>query len=243
METTIASPSPPDRAGLRPLLLAFVLLAGPYYLNDFANIYVKDWRLWLFIDYAVMKPLPLLVIVALVRNGTLPASAFTLRPASWGRFVAAFLAATVLGTLIDQNGYALLAGWPGYPRLGGMPAIDSPLWNWIDLTFGLAAVGIVEELVFRGFLYHFLATFVQRPALLYALSGLLFGLIHWSLGGHAVVITGLIGTLFMLIYRLSRSLGPVMLAHFAINFIDFSGLIPKDIFQFVLLLPPTLPCG
>jgi hypothetical protein len=33
-------------------ILALILLVSPFYLNDFASIFIKDWRLWLFIDYA-----------------------------------------------------------------------------------------------------------------------------------------------------------------------------------------------
>jgi membrane protease YdiL (CAAX protease family) len=36
-----------------------------------------------------------------------------------------------------------------------MPAITNPFWNGADLTLGLLAVGILEELVFRGFLHDY----------------------------------------------------------------------------------------
>lgn len=228
------------RDNARPLLLAMVLLAGPYYLNDFANIYIHDWRLWLFIDYAIMKGLPLIVILWLLRRGLVPASAFHILPSSTGNFLLTFLLTTLIGTVIDQNGYTLIADWPTYPRLGGMPEITSPLWNWIDLTFGLLAVGVVEELIFRGYLRFYLERHLSRPAAVIAASAVLFGLIHWSQGGHAVLITGLIGAVFMSAFFVSRALLPVILAHFVINFIDFSGLIPKEIFQFAAtcLYPP-----
>jgi membrane protease YdiL (CAAX protease family) len=92
-------------------ILALVLLASPFYLNDFANMYVKNWRWWLFIDF---------------------------------------------GTIIDQNGYKLVEKLSGYSPLGGMPAITNPVWNWIDLTFGLFMVGIFEELIFRGYMHTFI---------------------------------------------------------------------------------------
>ena len=34
----------------------------------------------------------------------------------------------------------LLAGLPGYAQLGGMPPIADPVWDWLDLTFGLLMV-------------------------------------------------------------------------------------------------------
>lgn len=64
-----------------------------------------------------------------------------------------------------------------------------------------------------------------------AVSSVAFGLIHWSQGLHAVLITSIIGTVFMIAYVKTRSLPAIMLAHFAIDFIDFSELIPKSIFK------------
>ena len=37
-------------------ILVLVLLVSPFYLNDFASIFIKDWRLWLFIDYVGVVP-------------------------------------------------------------------------------------------------------------------------------------------------------------------------------------------
>jgi hypothetical protein len=37
----------------------------------------------------------------------------------------------------------------------------------------------------------------------------------------------------MAAYLRTRSLPAIMLAHFAINFIDFAGVVPKAIFQWV----------
>ncbi|MEM7294932.1 MAG: CPBP family intramembrane glutamic endopeptidase, partial [Pseudomonadota bacterium] len=62
-------------------------------------------------------------------------------------------------------------------------------------------------------------------------SSVLFGLIHWSLGFHAVLITGVIGAVFMLFYLRSGSIIALVLAHFLVNFIDFAGVIPKGVFQ------------
>lgn len=232
---------PSRRSDTRPLLLALALLAGPYYLNDFANIYISDWRLWLVIDYAIMKPLPLLLIVYLVRRNIVPASAFPLYPTSAANFALTFALTTLVGTIIDQNGYALIATWPGYSRLGAMPQITSPFWNWIDLTLGLLAVGVVEELIFRGYLLYVLRRYLANNSAIVAISAIIFGLIHWSQGGHAVLITALIGAVFMIAFLLSRSLLPVILAHFVINFVDFSELIPKKIFQLATIARAALP--
>jgi len=213
-------------------ILVLVLLASPFYLNDFANMYVKDWRWWLFVDYAGLKLFPLLVVLWLIHSKKMRASEFGLTTQTMPSFLVVFLVVTLVGTVIDQNGYKLLANLPGYSSLGGMPKITNCFWDWIDLTFGLFMVGILEELVFRGYMHTFISRYSQSPFAIAVFSSVAFGLIHWSLGLHTIVITSIIGAIFMIAYLKTRSLPAIMLAHFAVNFIDFAGVIPKSIFKF-----------
>jgi membrane protease YdiL (CAAX protease family) len=216
----------------RRLTVAFALLAAPFYLNDFANMLVRDWRLWLTIDYVFLKLLPLVAILWLVRSRRMRAEDFGWKLLPWKTFIPAFLVLALAGMLFDQNGYMMLKKVPGYAALGGMPAIESPAWNWIDLTVGLALVGLMEELIFRGLAAACLEHYLP-PAGVVAVSALLFGLIHWSLGWHSVVVTGAIGAVFMFAYLRLRSILPLVLAHFVVNFIDFAGVIPKGQLQFL----------
>jgi len=213
-------------------ILAAVLMTGPFYLNDFSNIYIKNWRWWLFIDYTAVKLFPLAVSFWLINRGKMQASELGLRIQSVLPFIMTFCIVTLIGVLIDQNGKHLIAKFPGYPSIGGMPEILSPVWNWIDLTFGLLMVGICEELVFRGFLHKFISRYTENTLFIVILSSVAFGFIHWSLGLHAVIIASAIGAVFMIAYLRTHSLPAIMLAHFAINFIDFAGVIPKSIFKF-----------
>ena len=113
-----------------------------------------------------------------------------------------------------------------------MPPIDDPFWDWLDLTFGLLMVGVFEELVFRGFMCTFLQRYTRSSLAIVLVSSLAFGLIHWGLGLHSVVVTSIIGALFMIAYLRTQSLPAIMLVYFAINFVDFSGVITKSIFKF-----------
>jgi membrane protease YdiL (CAAX protease family) len=144
-----------------------------------------------------------------------------------------FLVVALVGTTIDQNGYQIVAKFPGYSALGSMPAITNPAWNWIDLTFGLFMVGILEELIFRGYMHTFISRYTKNWFAIVVISTVAFGLIHWSLGLHGVLITSTIGAVFMIAYLRTRSLPAIMLAHFVVNFIDFAGVIPKSIFTFM----------
>ena len=213
-------------------ILAVILLASPFYLNDFISIYVKDWRWWLLVDYVGVKLFPFGLVLWLINSGQMKASEFGLKTQSALSFLVIFFIVALVGTIIDQSAYQLIAKLPGYRQLGGMPAINSPVWNWIDLTFGLLMVGMCEELVFRGFLHTFISRYTNKATPTILISSVAFGLIHWSLGLHVVLITSIIGAVFMIAYMRTRSLPAIMLAHFAINFIDFSGIIPKSIFKF-----------
>jgi membrane protease YdiL (CAAX protease family) len=214
-------------------ILALILLVSPFYLNDFATIFIKDWRVWLFIDYVAVKLLPFVVTLWLIRNKKMRPDEFGLTMQSKALFSGVFLVVALVGTVIDQNGYQLIAKIPGYSPLGGMPAITVPVWNWIDLTLGLLLVGIFEELIFRGFMHTFISRYTTNSFAIVTISSVAFGLIHWSLGMHAVLITSTVGAVFMIAYLKTRSLPAIMLAHFAINFIDFAGLVPKAIFKVV----------
>ena len=43
--------------------LWFGLLATPFFLNDFSNIFISDYRIWLAVDYIFVKFLPTALIV------------------------------------------------------------------------------------------------------------------------------------------------------------------------------------
>jgi hypothetical protein len=108
-------------------ILALVLLASPFYLNDFANLYIKNWRWWLFLDYTGMKLFPFLVTLWLIYSKKMRASEFGLTTQSIPSSLMVFSIVALVGTIIDQNGAQLIAELPGYPPLGGMPAITSPV--------------------------------------------------------------------------------------------------------------------
>ena len=212
--------------------MALILLATPFYLNDFSSIYVKKWQWWLFIDYISVKLFPCLVTIWLLYSKKMRASDFGLTTQTIPLFFIVFLTVSLIGIIIDQNGYKLIAKLSGYSKLGAMPAITSNAWDWIDLTFGLLMVGVFEELVFRGYMYTFISRYTQNSFIIVVISSIVFGLIHWSLGLQIVVITSVIGAVFMIAYLITRSLPAIMLAHFAVNFVDYADVIPKAIFSF-----------
>ena len=210
---------------------SFAFLVLPFYINDFSSIFIPDWRWWLVIDYVLVKLVPLAGAAWQIRTGQFSSQELGFKPQGIKPFIAWTLGLTLVCTIIDQNAYTFTGNLPGYASLGGMPAITSPLWDWIDLTLGLALVALCEELVFRGYLHALFRQLSLPPGAIIALSSAAFGLAHWCLGLHAVLITGFIGAIFMIAYMRTGSLYAIILAHFFVNFIDFSGVIPKSIFQ------------
>lgn len=209
-----------------------ILLCVPFYLNDFSNIYVTDWRLWIFIDYTSVKLFPFLFVLWLISTKHMRSTEFGLIPQTAISFLIVFIIGTLSVTFIVENGYLILNWFPGYKRLGEMPEITSPLWHWIDLTIGLLTVGIFEELVFRGYLYTFITRYTRRPWVIIGVSAIAFGFIHWSGGLHMVMLTAAAGAVLMMLYLQTRSLPAIMLAHFAVDFIETADVIPKFIFRF-----------
>lgn len=209
----------------------FAVLAAPFYLNDFANLYVPDWRAWLAIDYAVVKLFPLAAMTWLIASRRMTQADFGLAQQPAPAFLATFLLAALAGTLIDQNVYSMMSAAPGYGAFGAMPTIRGDLWNRFDLGIGLLLAGLVEELVFRAYACTVISRYTRNPAAIIAISAAAFGLIHWSLGSNTVLITALIGAVFMAFYLRSRSVPALALAHFMVNFIDFAGVIPKALFK------------
>ncbi|MDF1593184.1 MAG: CPBP family intramembrane metalloprotease [Desulfobacterales bacterium] len=215
-----------------------IILCLPFYLNDLSNIFIKDWRWWLFIDYASVKLFPFLVILYLIRKNILRLNNII---GPWRPSVVSFLPVVVVAALtvlfIEQNGPLHLKKlFPNNP-LGSIPEISKPLWKWIDLSTGLLMVGIFEEVVFRGHLLMFLRQYTCRPTVFILFSAVTFGLIHWSGGLHQIILASAAGAVFMLLYLRTYSLPAVIMSHFIVNFVNLAGVIPPSLFSFFSVPP------
>ncbi|HVH34043.1 MAG TPA: CPBP family intramembrane glutamic endopeptidase [Tahibacter sp.] len=136
--------------------------------------------------------------------------------------VATVVATRVLGWAPMQSGkIGAIAG--NLPMLLGLLAIA-----WSTAAFG-------EELLFRGFLlgrlrgllgdgpgFGIVAAFVQA---------LLFGLAHAYQGPTGILVTGLIGLVFGLLYLRLRVLWPLVIAHGLIDTVGllalYAGVVPR----------------
>jgi len=211
--------------------LILSVLASVFLLNDFLFLLAKSLGSWLLIDYG-SRLLAVGIVFALVRKKTARAAEFGLTGISFPSGLAWLLLLTATGLLIDQVGWRYLERHLPHMQLVSMPKIKNSFLNIFDLTFGVALVALSEELVFRGYCY---SAFRDRlsPGVLVALSVVLFGMIHWSQGLHAVVSAALWGVLPMVSVVRTGSIIPAMIAHYITDFVSFGGFVPEGWFGFM----------
>jgi uncharacterized protein len=117
-----------------------------------------------------------------------------------------------LSDLINKAFPATILGV--YPRTDGWP-------HFFDLAFGLALVAVSEEIIFRRCTRHVLQPLLGDGYVAVIAASLVFGCYHWWAGLGNVVLTVIIGTLLMLMFRRSVALWPVVLAHYFADIIAF----------------------
>jgi membrane protease YdiL (CAAX protease family) len=87
------------------------------------------------------------------------------------------------------------------------------LWTLVSIS-----AGVCEEIFARGFLLSLVAGFAGLIAAV-PIAALLFGLGHSYQGWSGILKTGMIGFILTIVALVSGSLIPVMVMHFAIDYI------------------------
>lgn len=185
--------------------------------------------IWFSFDYA--KRICVLVFIFCIvdcRRIILPSLA---RP--WARYEGVSfgvirIAAIVVGLCAAQviiewgriSSYSMLPEFrTNYP-----PASVSSIAAFVDLTIGLMLVSLSEETVFRGIVYASLKRRKFSNAGIIFVSAILFALIHISSGIPNTLAAAATGAVFMCAYIKTKSLWPVMIAHYLINLWHFTDL-------------------
>ncbi len=207
-------------------LVILALLSSIFLLNDYLFMMAGSVAAWLTIDYG-SRLLAMGVVFYLIHHKTSTLAEFGLVriPLRSGLFWMLLL--TVTGVLIDQVGWRVLEQVLPNTQLTIMPKIRNPLVNLFDLTFGVALVAVSEELVFRGYCFSALQGLWPRWVIV-AVSAVLFGLIHWSQGLHAIVSTALWGILPMVAMVRTGSIVPAMIAHYITDLVSLGGFVPES---------------
>ncbi len=213
--------------------LALLGLSAIFLLNDYLFIAADGYITWLVIDYG-SRLLALGFILSLVRRRVSPWPEFGLAkmPFTQGLAWAALL--TVTGILIDQVLWKYVERVvPATQLISAYPVITNHYVNAFDLTVGIALVAVSEELVFRGYFLTVVKNYVRNPAVLILLSAVVFGLIHWAMGLHAIVTTAIWGVLPMISLMRTGSVLPAIIAHYLTDLVSLSGIVPEAWFQFL----------
>ena len=178
--------------------------------------------------------------VLCVRRAGEPWSALGLAPparplrtvgAGLGYAVLGYLAAIVATVLATK-----VLGWPPMQsgKLGAVQGNLPALLGMLAIAWTTAALG--EELLFRGFLQGRLQALLagrRGAGLLAALAqATLFGLAHAYQGATGILVTGLLGLVFGLLYLRAKSLWPLVIAHGLIDTLSllalYAGRLPAQ---------------
>ena len=96
--------------------------------------------------------------------------------------------------------------------------------NVFDLIAGLALVATSEEIIFRRLLRNASQPYLGDGVFAILMTSLIFGAYHWWSGIGNILLAATTGIFFMTMYRRSGALWPVVLAHYLIDLIAFSGV-------------------
>jgi len=212
-------------------LIILAVLSSIFLLNDYLFMMARTATAWLVIDYG-SRLLAIGIVLYLIRQKISTPAEFGLTGLPFRAGLRWLLLLTVIGVLIDQVGWRILEQVLPNTQMTFMPKIKNPLMNLFDLTFGVALVAVSEEIVFRGYCFSALQG-RWRPWVVVAVSAILFGLIHWSQGLHAIVSTALWGILPMVAMARTGSIIPAMIAHYITDLVSLGGFVPEAWFSFM----------
>jgi membrane protease YdiL (CAAX protease family) len=102
--------------------------------------------------------------------------------------------------------------------------LEIGVWIAGIVLLGLALVAASEEIVFRRLLRNASLPYVGDGVFAILVTSLIFGAYHWWTGIGNILLSATIGILFMVMYRRSGALWPVVLVHYLVDLIAFSGV-------------------
>jgi hypothetical protein len=202
-----------------PGLVWFAAALVPMVASQIVRMHQQDPENWIFWDYAGrFGGLSILAAVPSAR-----AVAFRwerLRMALWK------VVLWIVGIVVADH---YLGGWARRTINTALPASvlgvypQSSGWlHLIDVVFGLALVAYSEEIVFRRCARHVFQTYLGDGHFMVFVTSLLFGAYHWWTGAGNIVEATMMGVLFMLFFRRSEALWPVVLGHYLTDIVDFA---------------------
>ncbi len=213
-------------------ILWLSILVLIYLVNDFLFIPVNRYLVWLAIDY-LARLLSVAVIVILIRNKAATTGDFGLVKINAKPLIVWSIVLTATGIFIDQVGWRFFESILPKTGIIHFPKAKGTALKAFDLTFGVGLVAITEELIFRGYFYTVVKKYVKNTAAIVVVSVIVFGMIHWAMGIHAIVTTAIWGILPIVAMIRTGSIIPAIIAHYLTDLVAFAPLMPERWFDFM----------
>ncbi len=210
-------------------LFVFILI---FILNDFLFMMANNDIAFLLIDY-VLKVAILIACIYLYKRQICNLEDFGFVKIGLKSFIFWTILLSISGVIIDQVGWRFFYKILPRTELLIFPIIENKILRTFDLIFGLILVGVIEELVFRGYFKNVVGKYIENKLIIIILSSIIFGICHWGAGLHAICTTTVWGILPMIMVIREKSIYPAIIAHYMTDFFGFSQIIPNKWFGFL----------
>lgn len=210
--------SVPNGSSTRPLIWWFALSLVPLVASQVLRLHQPQALGWLSWDYA--GRIAALAVLAAAPSARAAAFRTSKRRISLFEIVFWIAGIWLLNRISQWPEYLLDAAFPStvldaYPRPTGWLKV-------FDLVFGLALVAASEEIIFRQYARDAFRPYLGDGILAVLATSILFGAYHWWAGIGTVPFATTSGFLLMLMLRRSRTLWPVVIAHYLVDLVAFS---------------------
>jgi membrane protease YdiL (CAAX protease family) len=136
--------------------------------------------------------------------------------------VLALVAGTILCDRLLHGLGEFFSSWQEAPAVADIPAYRDDIVKYFDLTFGLMLNSVSEEVFYRAVLIAVVFRYVPSVGASILIAGLLFGAAHWSQGIVWTAVISMSGVMYGYLYCLTRSIVPLIIAHYIHNLIVFT---------------------
>jgi membrane protease YdiL (CAAX protease family) len=218
MESRSPNASGETRASHAPAIWWFALALLLLFGSQLVRLHQHNAASWLIWDYAGrIAALAILLAIPAARSVVLRREQRQISPLEIGTWIAGI---SLLERMSQGPRRLINATFPA-TVIGGYPHPTGWL-NLFDLAFGLALVAASEEIIFRRLLRNVAEPYLGDGTLAVLVTSLIFGVYHWWAGIGNVLLATTIGILFMVMYRRSCALWPIVLAHYLVDLIAFA---------------------
>lgn len=217
-------------------ILIFVVAILPFQINGFINPVILENKLlfWIF-DIFTWVVLPIFLYLFVVSKNILAKEdfAFTFHltdELDKKKNLILFVILVFLVSFLQfyTYKYSTLLSKELFPVNIGSIKFD---YSFVTPDGGFLAVlvsvymaitaGVVEEIIYRFFLWKLVESFKYRVIIFVSISSLVFASVHWESGVQNLFATFIFGIVSAVIYVIIKNIWPLVIGHFVVDFFDF----------------------